>query len=54
MSPIRSENIFKTAKLSFHINLHGLIKTYLKRIISEGDNSKFLEGCLPLIMPLID
>jgi len=30
-----------------------VIRAYLKRIISDGDNSKFLEGCLPLIMSLI-
>jgi hypothetical protein len=31
-----------------NINLHRLIYAYLKGIILEGDNSKFLEGCLPL------
>ncbi|KAE9523288.1 hypothetical protein AGLY_016236 [Aphis glycines] len=35
------------------LNPTNIIGAYLKRIISEGDISRFLEECLSLIMPLI-
>jgi len=63
MSPIRSQNIFKTVKRSFQINRCWYTIGYyrctysifeaMKHVISEGDNSKFLEECLKIIISLI-
>jgi hypothetical protein len=39
--------------LNYRFTSTDVLKAYFKCILSEGDNSKFLKGCLPFIMSLI-